>query len=99
MNVQGCHYILAICLTYRVEDHDGFRPGAPSHFFFLFLLVFKVKIPDCFLLIENLSTLPERPFGGGFYTSLNKSMNFDPIVTIQNINNIFDVIPFRQKIF
>eukprot|EP00493_Phyllostaurus_siculus_P027307 UN27654 len=37
MNVQGCHYILAICLTYRVEDHDSFRPGAPSHFFFFCL--------------------------------------------------------------
>ena len=37
MNVQGCHTILAICFTYRVEDHDGFRPGAPSHFSFLSL--------------------------------------------------------------
>ena len=30
---------------------------------------------------------------------LNKSINFDPMVTIQNINNIFDVIPFYQKTF
>ena len=39
MNVQGCHYILAIWFTYWIEDHDGFRPGAPSHFFFLFACV------------------------------------------------------------
>ena len=32
MNVQGCHTILAICFTCRVEDFDGFRPGAPSPF-------------------------------------------------------------------
>ena len=63
MNVQGCHYILAICLTYRVEDHDGFRPGAPSHFFFfLFLLVFKVKIPECFLLLKIFSSPPNWAF-------------------------------------
>ena len=37
MIVQGCHYILAICLTYRVEDHGGFRPEASSLFSFFFL--------------------------------------------------------------
>ena len=44
MNVQGCHYILAIWFTYRIEDHDGFRPGAPSLLFLFFLVVFKVCV-------------------------------------------------------
>ena len=60
MIVQGCHYILAICFTCRVEDHDGFRPGAPSHFWFLFSLYFKVKnLPhtalEC-LFLKNFSS-------------------------------------------
>ena len=49
MNVQGCHYILAVWFTYRIEDHDGFRPGAPS-LFLSFFFVFMVKILDCFFL-------------------------------------------------
>ena len=69
MNVQGCHYILAIWFTCRFEDHDGFRPGAPSHFSF-FLLVFKVKIPECFFLIDLSSPLNagfgHRLFMSGF---------------------------------
>ena len=44
MNVQGCHYILAIWFTYRIEDHNGFRPGAPTHFFLFFVVVFTGKV-------------------------------------------------------
>ena len=40
--------------------------GPVHHPIFLFLLVFKVKIPECFLLIENLST-PQNPCFGGWY--------------------------------
>ena len=76
MIVQGYHYILAIWFTYRIEDHDGFRPGAPS-LFLSFFFVFMVKILDCFFLnicvppLEN----PKNWWKGGDLETINQMLS------------------------
>jgi len=69
MNVQGCHTLLAICFTYRVEDHDAFRLGAPYHFS---LFIFKAEIQLkrlAFNLFENKINSP--PTLANYFGHLN----------------------------
>ena len=66
----------------------------------LYMILFLMH-PETYPELSTFCGVTPPPNGhlGGVYTFLTKSMNFDPMVTIQNINSIFDVIPFCQKTF